>query len=100
MPKIICLFCLGPYKIPKGTSIQSGLYFIMNDPAHFKDPEVFNPDRFIDSRTGKFVHDETVVPFGMGKRNCLGQALGEQVEISKKKLQFFILNIKHCQFLS
>jgi len=75
----MALWLLGEYTIPKGTSIQSGLFFIMNDSKHFKDPEIFNPDRFIDPETGKFVSDETVIPFGLGKRNCLGQALGEQV---------------------
>jgi cytochrome P450 len=68
----------GPYTIPKGASILSGLYFIMNDPAQFKDPEKFNPERFIDPNTKKFVPNERVIPFGLGKRNCLGQALGEQ----------------------
>ena len=50
----------------------------MNDPAFFKDPEKFNPDRFIDPETKKFVPNKRVIPFGLGKRNCLGQALGEQ----------------------
>ena len=68
----------GPYTIPKGASILSGLYFIMNNPDQFKDPEKFNPDRFIDPITKKFVTNERVIPFGLGKRNCLGQALGEQ----------------------
>jgi methyl farnesoate epoxidase/farnesoate epoxidase len=54
----------------------------MNDSKHFQDPEVFNPDRFIDPETGKFVPDETVIPFGLGKRNCVGQPLGEQVKLS------------------
>lgn len=53
----------------------------MNEPGHFKRPEVYNPDRFLDPHTGEFVPDEVVVPFGLGKRNCLGQALGEQVGV-------------------
>ena len=68
----------GPYTISKGASILSGLYFIMNDPDIFNDPETFNPDRFIDPVTKKFLPNERVIPFGLGKRNCLGQALGEQ----------------------
>lgn len=68
----------GPYIIPKGATILSGLYFIMNDPDEFENPELFNPDRFIDSVTKKFLPNERVIPFGLGKRNCLGQALGEQ----------------------
>ena len=68
----------GQYRIPKGAMIMSGLYFIMNDPKYFENPELFNPDRFIDPDSGKFVSNERVIPFGLGKRNCLGQALGEQ----------------------
>ena len=57
--------------------IFSSLYHIMNDPEHFKNPHTFNPDRFLDS-TGKFVSDERVAPFGIGKRICLGQTLAEK----------------------
>ena len=68
----------GPYTIPKGASVLSGLYFIMNNPAYFKNPEKFNPERFLDPETKKFLPNERVIPFGVGKRNCLGKALGEQ----------------------
>ncbi len=44
---------------------------------YFKNPEIFNPSRFIDEN-GKFVHDEHVIPFGLGKRYCLGQSLAEK----------------------
>ena len=37
----------------------------MNDPAHFKDPLVFNPSRFI-GEDGTFVKNERVIPFGIG----------------------------------
>jgi cytochrome P450 len=68
---------LGDYIIPKGTVIFGSLYHVMNDPEHFKDPHKFNPDRFLD-KDGKFVSDERVAPFGIGKRICLGQTLAEK----------------------
>ena len=68
----------GPYHIPKGATVLAGLYFIMKDPDHFKDPEKFNPDRFLDPVTQKFIPNERVIPFGLGKRNCIGQTLGDQ----------------------
>jgi cytochrome P450 len=68
---------VGDYTIPKATMIFASLYHIMNDPDHFKNPHNFNPERFMDS-DGKFVSDERVVPFGIGKRICLGQTLAEK----------------------
>ena len=53
------------------------LWHPLHDPEHFKNPEIFNPDRFIDLN-GKFVNDERVIAFGVGKRSCLGQTLAEK----------------------
>ncbi len=65
------------YTIPAGTTVFSSLYNAMHDEKYFKNPEVFDPSRFIDEN-GKFVHDEKVIPFGLGKRYCLGQSLAEK----------------------
>ena len=74
----------------------SSLYHVMYDPENFKDPEIFRPERYFldffrfDSLTifhnlfrfinqeGKFVNSEKVVPFGIGKRYCLGRSLAEK----------------------
>ena len=68
---------VGEYFIPKGTTIFSSLFHVMNDPHHFPQPHKFKPERFIDE-SGKFNHDERVIPFGIGKRSCLGQGLAEK----------------------
>ena len=68
---------VGKHVIPKDTIVFGSLYHIMNDPEHFKNPHVFKPERFIDGE-GKFVPDEQVAPFGVGKRICLGQTLAEK----------------------
>jgi cytochrome P450 len=65
------------YTIPKGSTVISCLYLAMHDPKIFKDPDTFNPSRFIDA-AGNFVSDEKVIPFGLGKRYCLGQSLAEK----------------------
>ena len=54
------------YRIPKGTMIWSILYHIMRDPEYWKDPDVFNPERFLDE-SGKVIKEERFVPFGIGK---------------------------------
>ena len=68
---------VGEHVIPKGTTIMSSLSDVMYDPKHFPNPETFNPDRFI-SKSGSFKHNERVIPFGIGKRYCLGQSLAEK----------------------
>ena len=68
---------VGKHVIPKDTIVFGSIYHIMNDPEHFKNPHVFKPERFIDEQ-GKFVADERVTPFGVGKRICLGQTLAEK----------------------
>jgi methyl farnesoate epoxidase/farnesoate epoxidase len=54
------------------------LWSILSDPDHWGDPEVFRPERFIDS-DGKFVKDEWMISFGSGKRFCLGESLARNV---------------------
>jgi cytochrome P450 len=68
---------IGGFTIPKGANIMPSLYHVLRDPSHFKDPDVFNPERFINSE-GEFINNERVIAFGVGKRSCLGQSLAEK----------------------
>ena len=70
---------LGPYKIPEGTQVFSFLHSILHDPEYWGDPETFRPERFLDEQ-GHFKQDERNIPFGLGKRRCLGKTLA-QVEL-------------------
>ncbi|KAK6038123.1 unspecific monooxygenase [Cooperia oncophora] len=54
---------VGKYTIPNGTSINVQLSLIMSDPKYFSD---FYKGRKL---------EEQVIPFGIGKRNCLGESL-------------------------
>ena len=65
------------YYIPKDTAVISSLYHVMHDPIHFKNPAVFQPERYL-NQDGEFLHDDHVVPFGIGKRFCLGRTLAEK----------------------
>ncbi len=65
------------YVIPKNAAIITSLYHVMYDPDHFKNPNEFRPERFLD-QDGKFVPDPRVIPFGIGKRVCLGQSMAEK----------------------
>ena len=45
------------FVLPAGTRVFFDLYAIMRDPDHWKAPEEFRPERFIDEE-GKFRPDE------------------------------------------
>ena len=64
------------YKIPKNTLIWSILYHIMRDPEYWTEPETFNPDRFLDE-SGRVIKEERFVPFGIGKRICIGESMAK-----------------------
>ena len=49
----------------------------MHDQNYFKNPEQFRPERFL-NENGKFVNEDRVIPFGIGKRFCLGRTLAEK----------------------
>ncbi|XP_067644720.1 probable cytochrome P450 305a1 isoform X2 [Eurosta solidaginis] len=65
---------LAGYCIPKNTTILIGLHSVHMDKAHWGDPECFRPGRFLDTE-GQILRNEYFMPFGQGRRRCLGDAL-------------------------
>ncbi|XP_065079379.1 probable cytochrome P450 305a1 [Ochlerotatus camptorhynchus] len=65
---------LGGYRIPKNTTILMGLRTVHMDPEHWGDPENFRPERFL-SPDNKIINTERLIPFGLGRRRCLGESL-------------------------
>ncbi len=65
---------LAGYFLPKGTVIMPNLSGVHKNPATFPDPEKFDPSRYID-KDGKFQPHPKIIPFGIGKRKCLGEPL-------------------------
>jgi len=61
------------YTIPKGTQVIYNTYSLHMDEDHWGDPKSFRPERFIEN--GKYVHNERLFPFGIGRRRCLGETL-------------------------
>jgi len=57
------------YQIPKGERVMVSIYSTHHDPAHWSEPERFDPARFA---PGQKHLPYTYLPFGGGPRNCLG----------------------------
>ena len=59
--------------IPADTNILPMLGAVLHDPKLFPNPKEFKPERFLVN--GKFEASPYVIPFGSGKRRCLGETL-------------------------
>ncbi|XP_071452780.1 methyl farnesoate epoxidase-like [Hetaerina americana] len=60
--------------IPKNAQIFLNLYELHHDPDIWGDPQNFRPERFLNDE-GKLIRHEALIPFGIGKRSCLGESL-------------------------
>jgi len=61
------------YFLPKGTVLIPNVWSISQDPVYYKDPQTFDPDRFLkdDSELDPFSF-----AFGFGPRTCVGKEFG------------------------
>ncbi|KTF78369.1 hypothetical protein cypCar_00043767 [Cyprinus carpio] len=64
------------YDIPKGTTVFTNLTAILSDKDHWKYPDTFNPENFLDDN-GNFFKPESFLPFSLGPRVCLGETLAK-----------------------
>jgi 26-hydroxylase len=60
--------------IPKNAQVIPNLYAVHMDPELWEEPEKFNPERFLNSE-GEVEKPEFFMPFGVGRRMCLGAVL-------------------------
>ncbi|XP_020095932.1 isoflavone 2'-hydroxylase-like [Ananas comosus] len=59
------------YTVPQGTMLLVNAYAIHRDPAVWREPTKFKPERFEAGREEK----GWMIPFGMGRRRCPGEGL-------------------------
>lgn len=62
--------------IPKGSWVIANLWGILHDPQLYRDPEVFRPERFEDTKEHPAEPDLTLAAFGFGRRACPGIHFG------------------------
>ncbi|GFO14306.1 cytochrome p450 ii f2-like protein ii [Plakobranchus ocellatus] len=68
---------IGNYFIPKGTSVIPDLDSVLHDPKIWgNDAEKFNPERFL-CDDGSVLQREEFIPFSIGSRICVGEALAK-----------------------
>ncbi|KAK3039880.1 hypothetical protein RJ639_028273 [Escallonia herrerae] len=65
---------LGSYDIPAESKILVNAWWLANNPAHWKDPQEFRPERFLEeeSKVEANGNDFRYLPFGVGRRSCPG----------------------------
>lgn len=78
--------------IPQGTCVQAWLDSVHSDPKEFKDPEQFRPERYLNEH-GRFIKPERYVPFSLGKRSCIGEAVVRTVAFLVFTTVFQKLNV-------
>jgi len=76
------------YTIPAGTIIIPNLDSVLASEKTWGDPHNFRPERFIDDN-GILLHKEELIPFGIGRRICLGESLA--------KMELFLFLSGICQ---
>jgi len=81
------------FTFPEGSVFVANLTCIMQDQDNFPQPHLFNPKRFIGD-SGKFVKTSKFVPFGVGKRLCMGEVLARN-----EVFLFTVSLVQKLQFL-
>jgi cytochrome P450 len=62
---------LGGWRLPAGVTVMPAITLMHTDPELFGEPFQFKPERFLDGGEGSTY---TWIPFGGGRRRCLGAA--------------------------
>lgn len=85
---------IGGHHVRKGTTIIVPAHLIHHDPRWWPNPEEFDPGRFMPG-AGKDRPRSAYLPFGGGKRSCIGQgfAVMESVLITAMLSQRYVFDL-------
>ncbi|XP_057997512.1 labd-13Z-ene-9,15,16-triol synthase, chloroplastic-like [Hevea brasiliensis] len=71
---------VGGYIIPKGTKVFLNVWAMHRDPEFWDHPSEFQPERFFGPRRLDYLGNHLqYLPFGSGRRICVGLPLGERM---------------------
>ncbi len=65
---------IGGFEYPPGVALLASAYLVHHDPTVYPDPYAFRPERFLGNSPGTY----TWIPFGGGRRRCLGASFALQ----------------------
>jgi len=65
---------IGGVRYPAGVMLLASIYLVHHDPEIYPEPYAFRPERFLGKQPGTY----TWLPFGGGRRRCLGASFAMQ----------------------
>ncbi|KAF3639056.1 putative inactive receptor kinase-like [Capsicum annuum] len=76
--------------VQKGSRVIVNVYAAQRDPNAWPEPDKFLPERFVGSSVDLRGHDFQLLPFGSGRRSCLGMQLGIII------VRLVVAQLVHC----
>ncbi|XP_787466.2 cytochrome P450 2U1 [Strongylocentrotus purpuratus] len=80
---------LNGHHIPAKTLILPNIWAVHHDPKIWKNPNEFQPERFLDDKGTTVLQREELIPFCIGRRKCLGE------QLAKMELYYFFTHLLH-----
>ena len=77
------------YHIPKNSLVFANIYACHKSPKLWSEPESFKPERFLSPDGKTVVRPKAWIPFGVGKRACMGESL------ARDEIFLFASNLIH-----
>lgn len=69
---------IGPFAIPRGTTVLISPYLLHRHVEFWPDPDRFDPDRFKSEQSGNRPRS-AYIPFGLGPHRCIGEHMASLV---------------------